>query len=206
MQKKIKIENKKKGKKSRRRVSLWNRNKAKNARALGLEYISRSGKVIEKRKPGRPCTCKTKCFSKIIEDRTTLFDIFNNIADKEKQDTYLCGLFQIKDVTRKRPRSGVKLNLLLANFFLKIGTVEYNICKKAFISVYGITSSRVDRLTYFRNSNRPSPKDLRGKHSNQTNKIPENIINQLNDHIKCFSNEVIIAEDQMKTLHIYHRI
>lgn len=81
------VENERKGKRSRR-VSSQNRNKAKNARALGLKYISRSGKIIEKRKPSRPCTCKYKCFSKIPEeDRTTQFNIFNNIAQKGKQDT-----------------------------------------------------------------------------------------------------------------------
>jgi len=37
-------------------------------------------------------------------------------------------------------------------------------------------------------SNNPSPKDLRGKHSNSSNKIPENILKQLDDHIRSFPN------------------
>lgn len=184
------VDSERKGKKRRRRLSLWNRNKAKTSKAFGLEYTSRSGKVVGTRKPGRPCTCKNKCFSKVSEDdRASLLNIFNNIGEKEKQDTYLCGLIQVKDIVRCRPRTGVKKPKSVTNkFILKSNCMEYNVCKRAFISVYGITMARVDRLVYCNKSNNPSPKDLRGKHSNRSNKIPDNILKQLDDHIKSFPN------------------
>jgi len=117
----------------------------------------------------------------------SLLNIFNNIGDKEKQDTYLCGLIQVKDIVRYRPRTDVKKSKSVTNkFILKINCMEYNVCKRAFISVYGITMARVDRLVYCNKLNNPSTKDLRGKHSNRSNKIPYNILKQLDDHIKSF--------------------
>jgi len=90
---------------------------------------------------------------------------------------------------RLRPRSGVKKpKSVFCKFQLKINSVEYNVCKKAFISVFGITMSRLNRLVYFIKSNNPSPKDLRGKHSNRANKIPDNCLKQLDDHTISFPN------------------
>lgn len=84
---------------------MWNRNKAETNKALGLEYTSKSGNV-DKNKPSRPCTCNNNCFSKISEDdRASLLNIFNNIGEKEKQETYLCGLIQVTDIVRPRPRN-----------------------------------------------------------------------------------------------------
>jgi len=116
-------------------------------------------------------------------------NIFNNIEEKEKQDIYLCGLIQVKDIVYCRPRTGVKKPISVTNkFILKINSMEYNVCKRTFISVYSITMARVDRLVYCNKSNNPNPKDLRGKHSNRSNKIPDNILKQLDNHIKSFPN------------------
>lgn len=67
---------------------------------------------------------------------------------------------------RLRPSSGVKKpKSVMCLFQLKINSVEYNVCKKAFIYIFGITMSRLNRLVNCIKSNNPSPKDLRGKHS-----------------------------------------
>lgn len=106
-----------------------------------LRVQNTSGKVIDNRLPGTPCTCKNNCFSKISEyDRADIFNTFNDNGEKEKKDTYLCGLIQGKNIMRLRPRSGVKKSKsVVCKFQLKINYEEYNVCKKAFISVFGIT-------------------------------------------------------------------
>lgn len=179
-----------KSKKRCRRQGLWNRNQVKTNKALGLIYTNTIGKVIDKRKPGRSCTCKNNCFSKISEDdRAILFNIFNEIGEKEKENTYLCGLIKGKDILRLRPRTGDKKSKsVVSKFYLKFNSVEYNFCKRAFISVYGITMSRLNRLVFCNKSNNPSPKDLRGRHLNRPDKISDSILKQLDDHIRSFPN------------------
>lgn len=56
-------------------------------------------------------------------------------------------LIQGKNIVRLRPRSGVKKpKSVVCKFQLKINSVEYNVCKKAFKSVFGIKMSRLNRL------------------------------------------------------------
>lgn len=127
-------------------------------------------------------------FSKVCEeDRKTLIDTFNQIACKEKKDTHLCGLMKLKEIVRKRPRTGTKTTkTFLSKFTVRISMTEFIVCKKAFCSLHGISFSRVDRLQVCIKSNNHSPKNHRGKHENRPNIIPDTIINQINEHINSF--------------------
>lgn len=112
-----------------------------------MEHFNSVGKLIKERKTGPRCKCKLKCFEKICEeDRLGIIKSFNSISNKEKQDTYLCGLIKIKSVERKSPRTGVKNSkLYIGNFLIRISMIENNVCKKALCSMHGITLSRVNR-------------------------------------------------------------
>lgn len=70
---------------------------------------------------------------------------------------------------------------------MKIGVVEKKICQKAFCSLYGVSRKRVEGIINLLKNNVPAGTDKRGKHFNRPNKIPENILKQINDHIKSFS-------------------
>ncbi|KAL5241699.1 hypothetical protein ACI65C_013355 [Semiaphis heraclei] len=182
------VGNEKKGKKRHRNQLQWGRNISKNKKSSGLEHLNSVGKLIKERKTGPRCKCKLKCFDKICEeDRLGIIKSFNSISNKEKQDTYLCGLIKIKSVERKRPRTGVKNSKsYIGNFLIRIGMIEYNVCKKALCSMHGITLSRVNRLQLCVKSNNLSPKDKRGKHVKRTNIISDTILNQVSAHIKSF--------------------
>lgn len=155
---------------------------------MGKDCISLTGKIREKRSTGLPCKCKMACFTKISDgDKHEILETFNQIACKEKQDTYICGLIQMKEIVRKRPRTGKKnTKTFTSKFIVRIGINEFNVCKRAFCSLHGISFSRVDRLQVCVKSNNPSPRDSRGKHINRPNIISETIINQINEHIKSF--------------------
>lgn len=142
-------------------------------KSSGLEHFNSVGKLIKERKTGPRCKCKLKCFDKICEeDRLGIIKSFNSISNKEKQDTYLCGLIKIKSVERKKPRTGVKNSKsYIGNFLIRIGMIEYNVCKKALCSMHGITLFRVNHLQLCVKSNNLSPKDKRGKHVKRTNII-----------------------------------
>lgn len=45
------------------------------------------------------CHCNKKCFTTVLDDeKINLLSIFNKIGDKDKHDTYLGGLIQLKHV------------------------------------------------------------------------------------------------------------
>lgn len=182
------VSNQRKVKKKHRNPLQWRRNISKNKKSMGLEHLNSIGKIIKERKIGPRCKCKLKCFEKICEEnRLEIIKSFNSILNKEKQDTYLCGLIKMKSVERIRPRTGVKTSKsFIGNFVIRIGINNYNVCKKAFCSMHGITVSRVNRLQLCIKSNNLSPNDRRGKHVNRPNIIPEAILNQVSEHIKSF--------------------
>jgi len=84
----------KNGKKRKANPSICKRNVAKKQRATGEEYTSiYTNKVVPKRITGSACKCIYKCFSKINDtDKSSIINAFSEIGNKEKQDTFLCGL------------------------------------------------------------------------------------------------------------------
>lgn len=95
----------KKGKKRMRNPEKWQRNVTKSRKAKGEVYITTSGRLVPERSIGRKCTCRKKCFSSIGDANIKkILHEFNAIADKHKQDTYLCGLICPQPVARKRKR------------------------------------------------------------------------------------------------------
>lgn len=98
---------KKAGKKRTRNPEDWKRNVAKKRHAEGKSYIGehKKEKVLkQERTTGPDCKCKYKCFSKFTDlTRLEILRIFNNIADKEKQDIYIGAQVHINPVMRKRP-------------------------------------------------------------------------------------------------------
>ena len=93
--------------KRRRQPELWKKNVAKSKRARGESYISPStGNVVASAKPGPPCKCKRKCYTKFSDDeKTKIFSLFWELGDKAVQDAYLHGLIRVKKVGRRRPRT-----------------------------------------------------------------------------------------------------
>lgn len=188
-------ETKKKGKQvCKKRVkdeSTWTRNVAKKRRAEGKSYIGLKNKnkcVKEERKTGNDCNCKFKCFQKFDDPgKLELLSVFNNIGNKEKQDIFIGGQMRVKKVERQRSKSGGGSKRSCSCVYsIKIGTTEQRVCKKAFCSLYGISKKRVELIVKNLQDNNPAPSDMRGKHANRPNMIPEHIIHQIDSHIQSF--------------------
>lgn len=181
------------GKKRKVKTANWKRNISKNRRNTGKDYISSfSNKLIPKRVTGPDCKCVWKCFSKITDqDKVSVLEMFNSIVEKEKQDTFLCGLISVNSIVRRRPKSGMsgENRSCSCKYKIRIGINEIIVCKKAFCSLFGIGKAVVERLVRNIKSNNPSPKDLRGKHGIRQNKIPEDVIFKIKAHIESFPKQ-----------------
>jgi len=180
-----------KGKKRKKNNATWKRNISKNNRAEGNSYLSLNNKKqVPKRITGPPCKCIDKCFTKLSdEEKLLVLETFNLIKNKEKQDTYLCGLISIKPVQRRRPKE-TRINIINRQFSssykIRISSKEIPVCKTAFCALFGVGKSVIDRLIKNLKSNIPSPIDCRGKHQNRPNRITEDVLFKINTHINSF--------------------
>lgn len=58
--------------------------------------------------------------------------------------------------------------------------------KQAFCFLRGISMERVDRIVSKILENVPAPRNIRRKHLNRSNKVPEDIIHQVDSFIQSF--------------------
>lgn len=88
-----------KGRERKLNQSLWKTNIAKLQRAKCEKYISLRNKPVKKRVTGPYCKCRRKCFNKFTnQDKLTILNTFNNIGEEQKQDVFLGGLIQVKNI------------------------------------------------------------------------------------------------------------
>ena len=60
------------------------------------------------------------------------------------------------------------------------------VCKLAFASLYGVNTSRVDRVLERSNGSTTSPQDKCGKHDNRPNRLGGGLLEQIDQHIRSF--------------------
>lgn len=113
---------------------------------------------------------------------------FNEMADKNIQDSHLAGLISMNQIQRRRARSNVFNKAHGAHFTYKvrIREKEMKLCKKAFLSLYGIKDPRLRRIRDSLMMIGASPIDKRGSHKNRPNKYPEYITETIKAHIQSF--------------------
>ncbi|XP_071056373.1 uncharacterized protein [Onthophagus taurus] len=138
---------------------------------------------------GNSCNCRLNCFHKIsLADRQKLFDNFNKLPSKDLQDSYLCLFITVTDVARKRQRMDqqFKPKSISCKFTVKDGVKNFQICKNALLAIHGIKKGRIDRIINHLKNNATPPTDLRGRHYNRPNKISQDIVDQIHNHILSF--------------------
>ncbi|KAK4883017.1 hypothetical protein RN001_006336 [Aquatica leii] len=87
-----------------------------------------------------------------------------NVIKSAKQDIYLQQLIKKAAVKKHRPRKEDSVPREYAfKYFIDIPSKKQVVCKKAFISIYGISQGRVRRLSNL-HSQSFTPHDKRGKH------------------------------------------
>ncbi|KAI4463263.1 dna-directed rna polymerases i ii and iii subunit rpabc2 [Holotrichia oblita] len=138
---------------------------------------------------GPDCKCKYRCFSKINDvQMQSVLKQFCNIGDKHKQDIYLAGLISAETIKRRRVKTGGGSARSIAfHYKIRLGTETHVVCKKAFCSVHGVSKHRVNGVaTKLKDGDLTAKQDGRGRHGNRANKISDEIVAQIDEHIRSF--------------------
>ncbi|KAJ8871806.1 hypothetical protein PR048_028146 [Dryococelus australis] len=94
--------------------------------------------LVEFKAFGYVFRCKKKCLEKLGEDNCIgAFTKFHDIPTKNEQGIFVHGLIDIQDIKR---RPSFKYHLL-------VGSSQVNVCLKAFVSGFGVTTKRARKIT-----------------------------------------------------------
>ncbi|XP_018336770.1 uncharacterized protein LOC108745163 [Agrilus planipennis] len=123
----------------------------KHLRSAGLAYISRTGKLIPAKKVSDElCQCPQKCDDRVpLEIRQRLFSHFYGLGDTDRQNKFLRQHMDVRarnhvvpETTTPSGRSPRRITCkYLLPLFPSEDTVE--VCQKAFVSAFVITTKRV---------------------------------------------------------------
>jgi hypothetical protein len=104
------------------------------------------------------------------EARKSTLKNFNTLGSVNEQNSYLCGLIAVLPIRRRRPRKNEEeANLRSATFVYKVrfriddSLKEVDVCKQAFMSIYGIKRKKLAILQNSLKMTGMAPKDRRGE-------------------------------------------
>ncbi|XP_054287369.1 uncharacterized protein LOC129003147 [Macrosteles quadrilineatus] len=179
-----------------RNIEKYKVNVIKKARIRGDEYVNYKGNVTEARTTGIPCTCRMKCFERITEeDQLDILNRGGSFQNKDEQDLFYQSLIEAYPVKTRRSRVTTqteeepKPKHSVAHessftFHVLVGEKRTKVCKKAFLSLYGIGDKKVRRLKNLLLKGK-SPRDLRGQQMNRKT-FPKDYTDQIKKHIESF--------------------
>ena len=148
----------------------WAKKVAKRQRNSGLEYTSVVTKqVVAAKKIGPDCKCKRKCFEKVGNvNIEVIFKDFYASACWDIQTAYIQNQTIVNDVARHRTENNENQKSCSRKYFVKLPGVltQVQICKKAFASIHGISTARIDRAQTSKTASNVPIKDRRGKYGN----------------------------------------
>lgn len=111
------------------------------------------------------------------------------MKDKDEQDSYIQRLMELQSVQRKRSRlemcaEQAKPKSVSIKYFVTYQTKKQLVCKSAFLSVFGITKKRCERLIFLSKNNQ-SPRDMRGKNISG-NALGGEIMTDIHSYLESF--------------------
>ncbi|XP_065641200.1 uncharacterized protein LOC100209721 isoform X2 [Hydra vulgaris] len=195
--------------KRKRCVTNWKKNVIKRLRNTGSEYVKHGGTLQKPKKLNKHYlinhSCKNKCAENLtLEQTKTLFENFWKLGDLDAQNLFLAGCVKQSTVECRRPR--VRKNKITKNEkkrakdFARVYSVfadnkPVTVCKPYFLAIFDISSGRLNRaLVNQRENGSVSGKDGRGKYDHKTQRIHEEQITRIKDHIRMFPTYVTILE------------
>lgn len=193
---------------NKRKKGIINRSKYKSevikkAKVKGEAHINHVGKKVMARKTGMDCNCRKKCCASYSElDKMDLLSYLHQFDDKNSQDSYLQNMIEVTHIKRSRKSANASKHIERPHNFLFhicLKGVRKQVCKKAFLSLYGVGEKHVRRLCHLLTSG-TTPRDKRGKSvKSRHNLIPAEVCFQINEHIKSFDvKEVHYSNNVLK--------
>lgn len=182
--------------KRKRNVHLWKRNKNKIAKNSGLAYLTYKRISMPAKKPNLLnvlCmeNCRRSCSDKIsTEDRSALFSAYYS-ANLSGKNNMLFNSIRRKDVKQHRKdATKQKQNTFCYSIKLPNHSDSIVICKRAFCSIFQISSKKVEIIQRKHKAGQIVPsQDKRGKHTIRPNKTSDAVVNQIVEHITSFPAE-----------------
>lgn len=143
---------------------------------------------------GPACDCRLGCFEKVTKQaRTQILQNFNLLSSHDAQNSYLSGLISVLPIKRpSKNESALHYDavykyrvLAMINSEIK----EITICKKAFMSIHGITRKKIEYLVASLKKYGCAPIDKRGKH-NSHKQLNDEVKSLIRRHINSFKGNV----------------
>lgn len=177
---------------SRKRVrdeSNWKRNVLKHKKNTGQSYETASGcmkraKIV---KNGCGMSCRNKCHSKImLSERENIFHQFWSSGSYEKQKEFIG--HTILEMPRKRILNKTDSRRRVSRqYFFQMHGQKIQVCKKFYLDTLDITEAVTNSALSKKSAHGGiTSKDQRGKHKNRPNKIPDEIVSDIKQHIESF--------------------
>ena len=165
----------------------WKQNKAKKARNSGLEYRSPfSGRMVAARHVGQPCGCTKNCFAAVGMDVIqAIHSDYWALNDHSLQTAFIQKYVKTVDIKKHYTSVVSSQRSCMREYFFKVADKEVTVCKKAFVSVLGVTLGRVDNAVKSQTASGVLKPDGRGKHSNHS-RVQEERLQLVKDHINTF--------------------
>ena len=192
----------------KRKKGVINRSKYKSevikkAKIKGEAHINHVGKKVMARKTGINCSCRNKCCENYSElDRSALLASLHQFDDKNSQDSYLQGMIERTPIKRSRKSQTTNKHIDRPHNFLfhvSLNGVRKKVCKKAFLSLFGVGEKHIRRLCHLLTAG-ITPRDNRGKSvKSRHNLIPGDVCFQIKEHIESFDvKEVHYSNNVLK--------
>jgi hypothetical protein len=143
--------------------------------------------------PGPDCGCnRFKCDTVIpAHIQAELLATFNSFETRSEQDSYLTSMIRMKNVNRRRSRkhpNEAAFHEHSFNYVLKFSfsgsVVEKEVCRRKFLSTFGITRRRVSFIQNGLATLGRCPADKRGKHKTRPHALSVGETDSVHKHIK----------------------
>lgn len=165
------------------------KNVRKLRRAAGKEYMNTSGTVIPSKSfRDYACDCKMKCQNKItVQEKQSFFNLFYDSQSWETQTTLISGAIKCNTIIRRRKGTDISKKQASREFYIPSKNGDIKVCKKMFMGILQINSSKVHRALLKKKSGNLS--DLRGKKVPH-NKTSPSTMDSIKNHIQSFPTVV----------------
>nr|CAI5860787.1 unnamed protein product [Callosobruchus analis] len=170
-------------KKRRSNPLKWKKNLRKMKKYGGEEYVSVSGKVVEKKIMKAPCNEKIS-----TENRQHINSNFwnANLTNNLKRQ-FLASCIEEQPVQRIRVRTGAREGKRTCSlkYFINVNGQRINVCRTYFLNTLNISQTSVRVALKKRQTGGTIETDSRGKHE-PANKVGQDMRNAIREHIKKF--------------------
>lgn len=135
---------------------------------------------------GTTCSCRKQYFTFIRDEILDHFNLLSTIDELMQINNRTTNNEQTTKETPKEARFREATQLLRVRAKIGGNVKEIVVCRKAFISIHGITKSNVEHLVSDLKPAGYAPKDKRGKHTVWPHKLTTEILSSIHHHIKSF--------------------